>query len=105
MNFSLSTNLNASWLKIGQYGTRFRILISNFGDPLELIFQNLIGGPSMLQTLYVGEILYNITCQSDDSTKNSKKCILVSPIEVSRPSFKHEDPSLKIWNLLNQVVK
>jgi len=47
MNFSLSIDLNASWPKIGQYGTRFRILINNFGDPLGLIFQNLIGGPSM----------------------------------------------------------
>jgi hypothetical protein len=72
MNFSLSTDFNASWLKIRQYGTRFKILIGNFGDPLGLIFQHLIGGASMgLQTLYVGEILYNITCQSNDSTKNS----------------------------------
>jgi len=47
MNFSFYTYLNASWPKIGQYGTRLRILIGNFGDPLGLIFQNLIGGPSI----------------------------------------------------------
>jgi len=80
MNFSLSTYLNASWLKIGQYGTRFRILIGNFGDPLGLIFQNLIGGPSMgLQTLYLGEILYNITCRLDDSMKHSKNMHITIP--------------------------
>jgi len=106
MNFSLSTDLNASWPKIGQYGTRLKILTSNFGDPLGLIFQNLIGGPSMgLQTHYVGEVLYNITCQLDESTKNLKICILVSPTKLSGPSFKHKDLGFKIWNLLNQVAK
>jgi hypothetical protein len=58
INFSLSTNLIASWPKIGRYGIRLRTLIGNFGNPFELTFHNLIRSPSMgLQMLLVSVIL------------------------------------------------
>jgi len=41
-----------------------------------------------LQTLLASEILYYITSQPNESTKNLKRCKLVCPTKVSRPSFK-----------------
>jgi len=89
INFSLSTNLIASWPQIGRYGTRLGTLVSNFGDPSTLTFHNWIGGPSMgLQMISISETLYYIIGQLHESTKNLKICILVCPTKVFKPSFK-----------------
>jgi hypothetical protein len=73
INFSLSTNLIASWPQIGQYGTKLRTLVGNFEDPKTLAFHNWIGGALMeLQMLLVGETLYYIIGQPKESTKNQK---------------------------------
>jgi len=64
ITFSLSIDLNASWPQIMRYGIRLGIPIGSFGDPLGLVFHNLVGGPSIrLQTLFVGETLYCIIGQ------------------------------------------
>ncbi len=89
INFSFSTNLTASWPQIERCGTRLGSQVGIFGDPSSLAFHNQIGGPSMgLQMLSIGEILYCITNQPNESTKNLKRCILVRPTKVSTPSFK-----------------
>jgi hypothetical protein len=83
INFCFSIDLNASLPQVGGHGIRLGILVGNFGDPLGLAFYNLI----ILQTLYVGEILYYIIDQLNKSTKNLKIRISVCPTKVSRPSF------------------
>ncbi len=89
MNFSFSTNLNALLPQIGWYGIGLGTPIGSFGDPSKLHFHNLIGNPSIgPQTLFVGETLYCMTSQPNESTKNLNKCILMCPTKVSRTSFK-----------------
>jgi hypothetical protein len=45
INFSLSTNLTASWPKIGRYGIKFKTPVCSFENPFELTFHNWIRGP------------------------------------------------------------
>jgi hypothetical protein len=88
-NFSFSTDLNASWPQIGQYGRGLGTLVSNFGDPSILTFHNWIRGLYVgLQMLSVFETLYSITSQPNESTKNLKKCTLICLSKVSKSSFK-----------------
>jgi len=48
-----------------------------------LVFHNWIGGPSVkLQTLSVGETLYCIIGQSDESTKIFKGCVSVGQSKI-----------------------
>jgi hypothetical protein len=57
--------------------------ISNFGDPFELAFHNLIDGAS------IGlQILYYITSHPEEATKHLNSWISICPIKVSEPSFK-----------------
>jgi hypothetical protein len=42
INFSLSTNLDASLPQIGQYRIGLGTLVYNFGEPFGLVFHNLI---------------------------------------------------------------
>jgi hypothetical protein len=89
MNFFFSTNLDTLLPQIGQYGTWLGTQICNFGDPSGLAFHNLInGGFIKLQTGFVGETLYYITCHPNKSTKNLNKCISICPTKVLEPSFK-----------------
>jgi hypothetical protein len=89
INFSLSTNLNASLPQIGQYRIGLGTHVNNFGELSRLAFHNLIGGPSIgLHTLPMGQTWYCITGQPKESTKNLNICILVCPTNISRPSFK-----------------
>jgi hypothetical protein len=89
INFSLSIDLVTSWPQIGQYGTWLGTPVGSFGDPFALVFHNSIGGLSMgVQMLTVGETLYCITSQQNESTKDLKICILICPTKVSEPSFK-----------------
>jgi hypothetical protein len=89
INFSLSTNLIASWPQIGRYGIWLGTLVGNFGKPYALTFHNWIGSSFVgLQTLLVGETLYYITGQPDESTKNLKRCISVCLTKVSKPFFR-----------------
>jgi hypothetical protein len=53
---------------------RARNLVGNFGDPSTLAFHNWIRGPYVgLQMLSIGETLYYITNQPNESTKRSIK--------------------------------
>jgi hypothetical protein len=52
ITFSLSIDLNASWLQIMQYGTRLGIPIGSCGDPLGLVFHNF-GWRPIHQTLNI----------------------------------------------------
>jgi hypothetical protein len=82
----LSTDLNASWPQIGQYGIGFGTLVGSFGDPLGLTFHNLIGGLFVgLQMLSMGE-----TTQLNKSTRNLKRCIKICPTKVFGPSFNNQ---------------
>jgi hypothetical protein len=47
INFSLSTDLDASLPQIGRCKIGLRTLVSNFGEPFGLAFHNLINGPSI----------------------------------------------------------
>jgi hypothetical protein len=47
INFTLSTNFNASLPQIGCYITRLGTPIGNFGESFGLTFHNLIKGPSI----------------------------------------------------------
>jgi hypothetical protein len=50
--------------------------LGNFGDPLKLAFHNLIKGAFVgLQTKSMGETLYYIISQTNESIKNLKRCI------------------------------
>ncbi len=64
VNFSFSTDLNTSLSQIKQYGARLGTLVGSFGDVVQSIGQ------------------------LDNSTMNLKKCILICPTKVLRPSFK-----------------
>lgn len=80
IKFSFSINLNTSLLQIGQYGIRLGSLLGSFHDPFGLSCHNLIGRPSLrLQRRFVGEILYHITSQPNDSMKNLKRSISICP--------------------------
>jgi hypothetical protein len=84
INFSLSTNLIASWPQIGQHGIRLGTLMGSFRKQSTLVFHNWIGVPSVkLQTLSVGEILYCIIGQLDESTNFLKRCILVGQSKIN----------------------
>jgi hypothetical protein len=74
---------------IGRYGIRLGTLIGNFGELSRVAFHNLIGGPSIgLQTGSVGETMYFIINQPNESTKNLNRCILICPTNVLKPTFK-----------------
>jgi hypothetical protein len=89
MNFFFSKDLNALLAQIGQYGIGLGTSVGSFGDPSKLHFHNLIGSPSIkLQTLFMGETLYYMIGQPNESTKNLNKCISMCPTKVSRTSFK-----------------
>jgi hypothetical protein len=89
INFSLSTDLDASLPQIGRYKIGLGTPIGNFGESFRLTFHNLIESPSIeLQTRSMGETLYYITSQPNESTKNLNKCISICPTSISGPSFK-----------------
>jgi hypothetical protein len=89
INFSLSTNLDASLPQTGRYKTWLRTLISNFGEPYGLAFHNLIEGPSIgLHTRSARETLYYIIGQPTESTKKLNKCISICPTIILRTTFK-----------------
>jgi hypothetical protein len=64
VNFSFSIDFKTSLPQIKQYGARLGTPIRSFGD----VVQN------------IGQL--------NDSTMNLKKCILICPTKVLRPSFK-----------------
>jgi hypothetical protein len=64
VNFSFPTNLNTSLPQIKQYGARLGTLVGSFGDVIQSIGQ--LNNPTM----------------------DLKKCILICPTKVLRPSFK-----------------
>jgi hypothetical protein len=105
MNFSFSTNLKTSLPQIGQYGTRLGTLVSNFSDPSKLDFHNLIGGSFVgLQTLSVGETLYCMIGQPNESTKKIKQMHISVPYQSFKTILQTTyNPGFKIWNLLDQL--
>jgi hypothetical protein len=89
INFSLSTNLDASLPQIGQYRTRLGTPIGNFSELFKLAFHNLIKGPCIgLHIRFVGENLHCINGQPKESTKKLNICISICPTNISGPSFK-----------------
>jgi len=89
INFSLSTDLDASLPQIGQYRTKLGTLTCNFREPFGLAFHNLIGGPSIgLLIGSMGETLYCIIGQPNKLMINLKRCISICPTNISRPFFK-----------------
>ncbi len=106
MNYFFSTDLNTSSPQIGQYGTRFGTLVGSFGDPSKFDFHNSTRGSSVgLQTLYVGETLYYMIGQPNESTKNLNKCISMCLTKVSRPFFKQHTTQVLKFGSLGSIAK
>jgi len=74
---------------MGRYKTRLETPIGNFGELFRLAFHNLIRGAFIgFHTRFVGEALYYIISQLEESTKNLNICISICPTNNLRPSFK-----------------
>jgi hypothetical protein len=71
INFSLSTDFNASLPQIGRYKTRLGTPIGNCGELSQLTFHNLIESPSIgFQTGSMRETLYCIITNLTNQQKN-----------------------------------
>jgi hypothetical protein len=98
INVFISIDLDASLPQIGWYRTGLGTIVGNFGEPFRLTFHYLIKGQSIgLHTRSVGETLYCIIGQPEESTKNLNWCVLICPTNIYDHLLNNLGP--KIWNL------